>query len=132
MTMTIPILLLLRNYTLSIYLTYVYNEYGPYFCCTTGRKVCVLANLKDRNLAGFKSQGMVLCAVSADHTQIKLVDPPANAVGKYTPPHPCRWWLYVVNDFGYCCCWWFIMPPHFLVYPFILVYSLFHPHRPHQ
>ena len=43
--------------------------------------MCVLANLKDRNLAGFKSQGMVLCAVSADHTAIKLVDPPANAVG---------------------------------------------------
>lgn len=44
-----------------------------------GRKVCVLANLKDRNLAGFKSQGMVLCAVSKDHSAIKLVEPPAGA-----------------------------------------------------
>ena len=44
-----------------------------------GRKVCVLANLKDRSLAGFKSQGMVLCAVSADHSAIKLVEPPVGA-----------------------------------------------------
>ena len=56
--------------------------------CVTGRKVCVLANLKDRNLAGFKSQGMVLCAVSADHTAIKLVDPPVNATGNNMPPLP--------------------------------------------
>ena len=57
----------------------------------TGRKVCVLANLKDRTLAGFKSQGMVLCAVSADHTAIKLLDPPANAVGNITVSSMCSW-----------------------------------------
>jgi aminoacyl tRNA synthase complex-interacting multifunctional protein 1 len=44
-----------------------------------GKRVCVLANLKDRSLAGFKSQGMVLCAVSKDHSAIKLVEPPADS-----------------------------------------------------
>ncbi|KAJ1425179.1 hypothetical protein B484DRAFT_305398, partial [Ochromonadaceae sp. CCMP2298] len=44
-----------------------------------GRKVLVLANLKERPMAGFKSQGMVLCAVNFDHTVIKLVEPPAGA-----------------------------------------------------
>jgi methionine--tRNA ligase beta chain len=43
------------------------------------KKVCVLANLKDRSLAGFKSQGMVLCAVSADHSVIKLLLAPEEA-----------------------------------------------------
>jgi aminoacyl tRNA synthase complex-interacting multifunctional protein 1 len=45
-----------------------------------GKRVCVLANLKDRSLAGFKSQGMVLCAVSKDHSAIKIVEPPAESV----------------------------------------------------
>jgi aminoacyl tRNA synthase complex-interacting multifunctional protein 1 len=67
-----------------------------------GRKVIVLANLKDRNLVGFKSQvsvalqadvirqyflerahvleqGMVICASNADHSIVKLLEPPANA-----------------------------------------------------
>jgi len=44
-----------------------------------GRKVVVLANLKERPMAGFKSQGMVLCAVKDNHTQVKLLEPPAAA-----------------------------------------------------
>lgn len=44
-----------------------------------GRKVLVLANLKERPMAGFKSQGMVLCAVNADHTQIQLLQVPEGA-----------------------------------------------------
>jgi methionine--tRNA ligase beta chain len=44
-----------------------------------GKLVLVLANLKDRNIAGFKSQGMVLCACNEDHTSVKLLTPPAAA-----------------------------------------------------
>lgn len=44
-----------------------------------GRKVLVLANLKDRNIAGFKSQGMVLCSVTGNHENVKLAEPPADA-----------------------------------------------------
>jgi aminoacyl tRNA synthase complex-interacting multifunctional protein 1 len=43
------------------------------------RLVLVLANLKERPLAGFKSQGMVLCASSDDHTVVQLVDAPAGS-----------------------------------------------------
>jgi hypothetical protein len=39
----------------------------------------VLANLKDRAIAGFKSQGMVLCACNEDHTKVKIMEPPATA-----------------------------------------------------
>lgn len=44
-----------------------------------GRKVLVLANLKERNMAGFKSQGMVLCAVAGEHSDVKLLEAPASA-----------------------------------------------------
>ena len=44
-----------------------------------GKKVMVLANLKDRAIAGFKSQGMVLCACNEDHSKVKILEPPANA-----------------------------------------------------
>jgi glutamyl-tRNA synthetase len=44
-----------------------------------GRKVLVLCNLKARNLVGFPSHGMVLCASNADHTVVRLVNPPADA-----------------------------------------------------
>eukprot|EP01038_Epipyxis_sp_PR26KG_P011014 gene11014-14793_t len=44
-----------------------------------GKYVLVLANLKERAMAGFKSQGMVLCAVSKDHSVIKLLQPPNDA-----------------------------------------------------
>eukprot|EP00611_Tribonema_gayanum_P016206 TRINITY_DN2824_c0_g1_i1.p2 TRINITY_DN2824_c0_g1~~TRINITY_DN2824_c0_g1_i1.p2 ORF type:complete len:114 (-),score=31.91 TRINITY_DN2824_c0_g1_i1:101-442(-) len=43
------------------------------------RRVLVLANLKPRPLAGFKSEGMVLCASNADHTVVKFVNPPEGA-----------------------------------------------------
>jgi aminoacyl tRNA synthase complex-interacting multifunctional protein 1 len=44
-----------------------------------GKRVVVLANLKERAIAGFKSQGMVLCSCTPDHSQIKLVTPPTSA-----------------------------------------------------
>ena len=44
-----------------------------------GKKVMVLANLKDRAIAGFKSQGMVLCACNQDHSKVKILEPPADA-----------------------------------------------------
>ncbi len=44
-----------------------------------GRLVLVLANLKPRKLVGFASAGMVLCASNAEHTEVKLVEPPATA-----------------------------------------------------
>ena len=46
------------------------------------RKLIVVCNLKPRNLVGFKSHGMVLCAskVDADGThRVEFVDPPANS-----------------------------------------------------
>ncbi len=39
----------------------------------------VLANLKPRKLAGFASNGMVLCASNAEHTEVKFVEVPASA-----------------------------------------------------
>lgn len=44
-----------------------------------GRKVMVLSNLKERSIAGFKSQGMVLCASNKDHSVVRLLEPPASA-----------------------------------------------------
>lgn len=44
-----------------------------------GRKVLVLCNLKKRNLVGFPSHGMVLCAANSDHSEVRLVSPPADA-----------------------------------------------------
>jgi aminoacyl tRNA synthase complex-interacting multifunctional protein 1 len=43
------------------------------------RRVVVLCNLKKRNLVGFPSHGMVLCASNADHTQVQCMEPPGNA-----------------------------------------------------
>jgi methionine--tRNA ligase beta chain len=43
------------------------------------RHVLVLCNLKSRNLVGFASHGMVLCASNADHTAVEIVVPPAGA-----------------------------------------------------
>ncbi|CAB1106017.1 unnamed protein product [Ectocarpus sp. CCAP 1310/34] len=51
-----------------------------------GRKVIVMCNLKPRNLKGFKSQGMVVCAVGAlsdGKELVELVVPPeGSAVGE--------------------------------------------------
>lgn len=44
-----------------------------------GRMVLVVANLKPKKLAGFPSNGMVLCASNADHTDVKFVEVPAGA-----------------------------------------------------
>lgn len=44
-----------------------------------GQRVVVLANLKERAMVGFKSQGMVLCSCNEDHSVIKLVNPPPEA-----------------------------------------------------
>jgi len=41
-----------------------------------GRKVLVVANLKERSLAGFKSQGMVMCACNDDHSVVQLLTIP--------------------------------------------------------
>eukprot|EP00584_Thalassiosira_punctigera_P019498 CAMPEP_0172555216 /NCGR_PEP_ID=MMETSP1067-20121228/58303_1 /TAXON_ID=265564 ORGANISM="Thalassiosira punctigera, Strain Tpunct2005C2" /NCGR_SAMPLE_ID=MMETSP1067 /ASSEMBLY_ACC=CAM_ASM_000444 /LENGTH=485 /DNA_ID=CAMNT_0013343729 /DNA_START=44 /DNA_END=1501 /DNA_ORIENTATION=+ len=43
------------------------------------RTVLVLCNLKARNLAGFPSHGMVLCASNADHTSVEFAVPPEGA-----------------------------------------------------
>jgi methionine--tRNA ligase beta chain len=45
-----------------------------------GKRVIVVANLKEAKLVGFKSNGMVLCACSADRSVIKLLEPPTDAV----------------------------------------------------
>ncbi|XP_071736349.1 probable methionine--tRNA ligase [Rutidosis leptorrhynchoides] len=44
------------------------------------RKVCVLCNLKPATMRGIKSQAMVLCASTSDHTKVELVEPPASAI----------------------------------------------------
>lgn len=46
------------------------------------RKIVVICNLKPRNLVGFKSHGMVLCAsktLENGETKVEFVDPPANS-----------------------------------------------------
>ena len=42
-----------------------------------GRHVIVLCNLKERSMAGFKSQGMVLCTANEDHSAVQLLCPTA-------------------------------------------------------
>lgn len=47
-----------------------------------GRRIIVVCNLKPRNLVGFKSNGMVLCAVNKrddGSEKVEFVDPPAEA-----------------------------------------------------
>lgn len=43
------------------------------------RMVLVLCNLKARNLVGFPSHGMVMCASNADHTSVEFATPPDGA-----------------------------------------------------
>ena len=38
-------------------------------------KIIVFANMKPRKLAGIVSEGMVLCASNADHTEVELMRP---------------------------------------------------------
>ena len=54
-----------------------YNEAGM-----LGRRLLVVANLKAKNLKGFKSHGMVLCAASANEDgseKVQFVEPPVGA-----------------------------------------------------
>jgi methionine--tRNA ligase beta chain len=44
-----------------------------------GRRVVVVCNLSPRKLQGFKSHGMVLCAMSHDNTVIEFLSPPENS-----------------------------------------------------
>jgi len=41
--------------------------------------VCVYANLKSRKLAGFDSNGMVMCSSTVDKSKTEILRPPANA-----------------------------------------------------
>ncbi|EPT32123.1 tRNA binding domain-containing protein [Toxoplasma gondii ME49] len=41
-----------------------------------GQKVIVLANMKPKNLRGFPSHGMLVCATSKDHSKCELMRPP--------------------------------------------------------
>jgi aminoacyl tRNA synthase complex-interacting multifunctional protein 1 len=43
------------------------------------RRVIVLCNLKKRNLVGFPSHGMLMCASNADHSAVEYMEPPADA-----------------------------------------------------
>ncbi len=43
------------------------------------QQVIVLANLKPRNMRGIKSNGMLLCASNAEHTEVEPLLPPAGA-----------------------------------------------------
>lgn len=47
--------------------------------CLQDRPVVVFANLKPRNMRGIKSNGMLVAASNADHTQVELVTPPREA-----------------------------------------------------
>jgi len=40
-----------------------------------GRMVIAICNLKERAIAGTKSNGMVLCACNADHSKVALIEP---------------------------------------------------------
>lgn len=44
-----------------------------------GRLVCVMCNMKARKLAGYPSNGMLLCASTMDHARGALIDPPQGA-----------------------------------------------------
>ncbi|KAL1503040.1 hypothetical protein AB1Y20_011108 [Prymnesium parvum] len=46
----------------------------------TGRSVLVVCNLKPAKLAGFASDGMVLCASNADRSTVAFVEPPLDSV----------------------------------------------------
>ncbi|KAK8794725.1 hypothetical protein WA158_001706 [Blastocystis sp. Blastoise] len=44
-----------------------------------GKRVVIVANLKEKALKGYPSHGMVLCACSEDHSQVEIVEPPKSA-----------------------------------------------------
>ena len=55
------------------------RAYYPTADLLEGRSVLVVCNLKEAKLAGFKSNGMVLCASNEDKSEVKFVDPPADS-----------------------------------------------------
>jgi len=55
------------------------RAYYPTADLLEGRSVLVVCNLKEAKLAGFKSNGMVLCASNEDKSDVKFVDPPADS-----------------------------------------------------
>jgi methionine--tRNA ligase beta chain len=55
------------------------RAYYPAADDLTGRKVIVVCNLKAAKLAGFSSNGMVLCASSEDRSTVAFVEPPEAA-----------------------------------------------------
>ena len=55
------------------------RAYYPTADQLTGRKVLVVCNLKAAKLAGFSSNGMVLCASSEDRSTVAFVEPPEAA-----------------------------------------------------
>ena len=52
------------------------REFYPDVAMMTGRRCLVVCNLKPAKLGGFTSEGMVLCAGNAEHTQVEFVDVP--------------------------------------------------------
>lgn len=55
------------------------RAYYPTADQMTDRKVLVVCNLKAAKLAGFESNGMVLCAASEDRSTVAFVEPPEEA-----------------------------------------------------
>lgn len=55
------------------------RAYYPNAEMLVGRKVLVVCNLKEAKLAGFASNGMVLCAASPDRSTVAFVEPPESA-----------------------------------------------------
>ena len=49
------------------------RAFYPDVAMMTGRRCLVVCNLKPAKLGGFKSEGMVLCAGNAEHTQVEFV-----------------------------------------------------------
>ena len=45
-----------------------------------GRLVCVMSNMKPRKLAGYPSNGMLLCTSTSDHSKGALCTPPEGSV----------------------------------------------------
>ena len=56
------------------------SEQAPCLLCPISVLDAMAAHsLKPRTMQGFKSEGMVLCASNADHTEVKFVEVPAGA-----------------------------------------------------
>mmetsp|Transcript_4391 Transcript_4391/g.5600 ORF Transcript_4391/g.5600 Transcript_4391/m.5600 type:complete len:830 (+) Transcript_4391:102-2591(+) len=56
------------------------RPYIPSASELTDRKCLVVCNLKSRKMLGVDSHGMVLCASNDDHSVVKLLNPPVDAI----------------------------------------------------